>query len=152
MEVHTLSAYGTSAESFFGRLWEWNVDLVLDTRLKNTNQLAGFTKKRDLEFFVERLTRARYVHDPLFAPATTVLERYLHGTMNWPEYASTYLSELDGRRAVPLFFDRYGAFESVALLGTATGERHSHVEVLAKALEENGASPPRDLSRPSTER
>lgn len=138
MEVHTLSAYGTSAESFFGRLWEWDVDLVLDTRLKNTNQLAGFTKKRDLEFFVNKLTRAHYAHDPLFAPASTVLERYLHGNMTWQEYASTYLDELNERTAVPLFFDRYGAFESVALLGTATGERHSHVEVLAEALAKNG--------------
>ena len=43
MHIHTISAYETSAEEFFKRLVDWKVDLVVDTRLKNTNQLAGFT-------------------------------------------------------------------------------------------------------------
>ena len=52
MHIHTLSAYETSAEEFFKRLVDWKVDLVVDTRLKNTNQLAGFTKRDDLAYFV----------------------------------------------------------------------------------------------------
>ena len=40
------------------------------------------------------------------------------------------------REAVPQFFDRYGDCESVALVGTATRSRRSHVEVLAEMLEE----------------
>ena len=41
MLIHTISAYETSAEDFFfGRLADWRVDMLLDTRLKNTNQLS----------------------------------------------------------------------------------------------------------------
>lgn len=136
MELHTISAYETSAESFFDRLHAWDVDLVLDTRLKNTNQLAGFTKKGDLAYFVEHLTGARYVHDLLFAPSATKLERYLHGNIDWEEYAAAYFATLSERHAVVQFFERYGSCRSVALVGTATRERRSHTEVLLQALEQ----------------
>ena len=136
MHIHTISAYETSAEEFFKRLVDWKVDLVVDTRLKNTNQLAGFTKRDDLAYFVEELVHARYVHDKLFAPAPTMMERYIHGNIGWDAYADAYREDMREREAVPQFFDRYGDCESVALVGTATRSRRSHVEVLAEMLEE----------------
>lgn len=135
MQVNTISAYETTAEAFFDRLAEWKVDLVLDTRLKNTNQLAGFTKRDDLAFFVDRLAHARYVHDKLFAPAPTMLERYLHGNIGWEAYAEAYREDMREREAVPRFFESYGEFDSVALVGTATRARRSHVEVLKSMLD-----------------
>lgn len=136
MRIETISAYETSAEKFFGCLEEWKCDLVLDTRLKNTNQLAGFTKRDDLAYFVEHIAHAHYAHDKLFAPAPTLLERYLHGNLDWDAYADAYREALREREAIPQFFDRYGEYESVALVGTATRTRRSHVEVLKQMLEE----------------
>ena len=136
MSIHTISAYETSAERFFGRLEAWEADLVLDARLKNTNQLAGFTKRDDLAFFVDRIAHARYVHDKLFAPAPTMLERYLHGNIGWDAYADAYRKDLRERGAVERFFERYGDCGSVVLVGTATRTRRSHTEVLARMLEE----------------
>lgn len=136
MRIETISAYETSAERFFGCLEQWKTDLVLDTRLKNTNQLAGFTKRDDLAFFVEQVAHARYEHDKLFAPAATMLERYLHRNIDWDAYADAYREDLREREAVPQFFDRYGEYRSVALVGTATRSRRSHVEVLKAMLEE----------------
>lgn len=135
MRIETISAYETSAEQFFGRLEQWGTDLVLDTRLKNTNQLAGFTKRDDLAYFVEHIAHARYVHDKLFAPAPTKFERYLHGNIDWEAYADAYREDLREREAIPQFFDRYGTYASVALVGTATRTRRSHVEVLKQMLE-----------------
>ncbi len=135
MRIETISAYETSAEAFFGRLEEWDTDLVLDTRLKNTNQLAGFTKRDDLAFFANRIAHARYEHDTLFAPAPTMLERYLHGNIGWDAYADAYREDMRERDAVSLFFERYGDSASVALVGTATRARRSHVEVLKNMLE-----------------
>lgn len=137
MRINTISAYETSAEQFFDALASWDVDLVLDTRLKNTNQLAGFTKRDDLAFFVERIAQARYVHDKLFAPAPTMLERYLHGNIDWDAYADAYREDIREREAVPQFFERYGTYASVALVGTATRARRSHVDVLKQMLEES---------------
>ena len=103
MHIHTISAYETSAEEFFKRLVDWKVDLVVDTRLKNTNQLAGFTKRDDLAYFVEELVHARYVHDKLFAPAPTMMERYIHGNIGWDAYADAYREDMREREAVPQF-------------------------------------------------
>lgn len=135
MRINTISAYETTAEKFFGALESWDVDLLLDTRLKNTNQLAGFTKKNDLAYFVPKLLHADYVHDKLFAPAPTMLERYLHGNIGWDAYADAYREDIREREAVPQFYDRYGEYKSVCLLGTATHMRRSHVEVLQQMLE-----------------
>ena len=88
------------------------------------------------ERIVEELVHARYVHDKLFAPAPTMMERYIHGNIGWDAYADAYREDMREREAVPQFFDRYGDCESVALVGTATRSRRSHVEVLAEMLEE----------------
>ncbi len=135
MIINTLSAYETSAASFFDCLESWQADLVLDTRLKNTNQLAGFTKRDDLDFFVNRVAHAHYVHDKLFAPAPTMLERYLNGNITWDAYAAAYRDLMLEREARAWFYDTYGTYESVALVGTATRARRSHVEVLKQLLE-----------------
>ena len=136
LDIHTISAYETTASKFFGCLEEGKIDLALDVRLKNTNQLAGFTKRDDLAYFVKRLTGAEYKHDLLFAPAPTLFERYIHGNIDWDAYASAYRDDLRERNAIEQFFDRYGDKRSVALVGTATRARRSHAEVLKEMLEE----------------
>ena len=142
MQIHTLSAYETTAQEFFGKLAEWDADLVLDVRLKNTNQLAGFTKRDDLAYFVEKIQHADYAHDVLFSPATTVLERYLRGTMDWEDFFANYHREMVQRDAVPQFFEKYGRYQSVAIVGTATQKRRSHVEILQQMIEDSQAGLP----------
>lgn len=136
MIINTISAYETSAELFFDHLEQWGVDLVLDVRLKNTNQLSGFTKRDDLAFFVQRIAQAQYAHDVLFAPAATKLERYLHGNLDWEDFAAAYEALMNEREAIPYFFEHYGSYQSVALVGTATRTRRSHAEVLKAMIEE----------------
>ena len=65
-----------------------------------------------------------------------MLERYLNGNIGWEAYASAYRADMEKRAAVARFFERYGDFESVALVGTATRKRRSHAEVLADMLRE----------------
>ena len=111
MRITTISAYETSADQFFGALESWDVDLLLDTRLKNTNQLAGFTKKNDLAYFVPRLLHADYVHDKLFAPAPTKLERYLHGNIDWDNFAAAYREDMREREAIPVSYTHLDVYK-----------------------------------------
>ena len=60
--VFTLSACETEARKFFETLIGEKTDLVLDVRRRNTNQLCGFTKQKDLEYFVEKMVGASYMH------------------------------------------------------------------------------------------
>lgn len=68
MKINVLSAYQTTAEEFFNKILGWKATLVLDIRLKNTNQLSGFTKQEDLEYFTHVIAHADYVHDVEYSP------------------------------------------------------------------------------------
>ena len=144
MQLHQISAYETSAEEFFTKLQNWNVDLVLDARLHNTNQLAGFTKEKDLDYFVRTIVHADYVHDTLFAPEQNVLGVYLKGKLPYEQFFADYRAEMEERNAISQFLSRYGEYSSIALVGTATRRRRSHVEVLQSMVEEALASQPGD--------
>ena len=60
MEIYTIGFTQTTAERFFGRLADAGVKRLLDVRLNNSSQLAGFAKAQDLPFFLRRLVGADY--------------------------------------------------------------------------------------------
>lgn len=144
MKLNVISAYETTAQAFFEQLEAWHVDMVVDIRLHNTNQLSGFTKLHDIEYFTHRILNANYAHDVEFSPATTTLAKYLDHQLTWEEYFAEYAQEMKERNAIQDFIERYGEYDSVVLIGTATKKRRSHAEVLQKlvteALEEGGAA------------
>lgn len=133
-EIYELSAYETSAESFFNTLKRHETDLVLDVRLKNSNQLCGFTKGRDLAYLVPVITGARYCHDLLFAPSPALLDAYLRHVIDWEGYRQSYLREMRETGAADHFRREYGDYRHVCILGTGTGKRRSHSEVLVGLL------------------
>lgn len=136
MKLNVISAYETSAQDFFEQLEAWHVDMVVDIRLHNTNQLSGFTKLHDIEYFTHRILNANYAHDVEFSPAATTLAKYLDHKMSWEDYFAEYAQEMKERNAVADFIERYGEYDSVAIIGTATKKRRSHAEVLQKLVTE----------------
>ena len=136
MEINTLSAYQTTAEEFFDKILGWKADLVLDVRLKNNNQLAGFTKQEDLEYFTHVIAHAEYEHDLEYAPSKTLLDSYLDDGLPYEDYFSQYEKEMQERNAIPQFFEKYGKYKSIAIVGTATKKRHSHAEELKILLDQ----------------
>lgn len=136
MKINVLSAYQTTAEEFFEKIIGWKADLVLDVRLKNTNQLAGFTKQEDLEYFTHVIAHADYAHDLEYAPSKTLLDDYLDNGLPYENYFAAYKQEMEERNAIPQFFEKYGKYSSIAIVGTATKKRHSHAEELQMLLEE----------------
>ncbi|MGI6075938.1 MAG: DUF488 domain-containing protein [Pyramidobacter sp.] len=135
MKISLLSACGTSAQEFFEKMLDVKADCLLDIRLKNSNQLCGFTKAKDLAWFVEKLTDARYVHDLRLAPPPTLLKAYLDHRIDWQGYRKGYLEAMEKMGAVHLFRAEYGKYQSVCLLGSATASRRSHIEALKELLE-----------------
>lgn len=134
--IITLSAYQTTAEAFFTTLINHKVDLLLDVRLHNTNQLCGFTKQRDLAYFAKTIAHAAYAHEVQLAPTQELLQPYLHKDIDFDEYASGYRALIEGRDGLALYGREFGSYASVAILGTATKKRRSHAEVLADMLAE----------------
>jgi len=73
MKIFTIGFTKKSAEEFFTLLKDAGVRRVIDIRLNNTSQLAGFAKARDLEYFLKAILgigrlRTRIHTDPRRAP------------------------------------------------------------------------------------
>jgi uncharacterized protein (DUF488 family) len=73
-KVSTIGFTKTTAEGFFERLLKAGVKKVLDVRLHNTSQLAGFAKADDLAYFLKKIGGIQHVHEPLLAPTDPMLK------------------------------------------------------------------------------
>ncbi len=97
MEVYTIGFARRSAEGFFQTLRRAGIRLLVDVRLNNTSQLAGFTKKNDLAFFLRELCGADYRHEPSLAPTGELLDEYTKKRIGWEEYERRFFALLEER-------------------------------------------------------
>ena len=98
MEIYTIGFAKKSAETFFGALRKAGIKRLIDIRRNNTSQLAGFTKRDDLRFFLKEICDADYVHEPLLAPTVEILNSYKKKKISWQEYEQRFLSLLAERK------------------------------------------------------
>jgi uncharacterized protein (DUF488 family) len=87
-----------SAEQFFTSLRRAGVRRVVDVRLNNSSQLAGFTKMDDLRFFLKAVADIDYVHLPELAPTQEMLDAYKKAKGPWSEYEGRFLDLMARRR------------------------------------------------------
>ena len=97
--LYTIGFTKKSAEVFFGKTQDADVQKVIDIRLNNVSQLAGFTKKDDLAYFLKTICDCDYRHEPLLAPTKPILDAYKNKAMTWPEYQKQFNALLRERRA-----------------------------------------------------
>lgn len=98
MEIYTIGFTKKSASSFFDALKARGVQRLVDVRVNNTSQLAGFAKRNDLAYFLRRIIGADYVHSPLLAPTKELLKRYRAGEVTWDDYEVAFLDLMSRRR------------------------------------------------------
>jgi uncharacterized protein (DUF488 family) len=121
--LYTIGFTRTSAADFFGALRQAGVRRLLDVRLRNTSQLAGFAKRNDLAFFVVELLRGEYQEVPLLTPTEELLTAYRGRKLDWPAYATAFSDLLVERQVEqnlsPELFDG----PSALLCSEASAER-----------------------------
>ena len=98
MEIYTMGFTHKSAEQFFGILRDAGIKRLIDIRLSNSSQLAGFTKQEDLRFFLAELCQADYVHRLDLAPTPEIMAFLKKQGGPWPDYE---------RRMLALFAERH---------------------------------------------
>lgn len=98
MKLFTLGFTRKPAEAFFGLLQNPEITRLVDVRLNNVSQLAGFTKKNDLRYFVKALCGRDYLHLPLLAPSKEILDAYRKRGRPWAEYERRFLTLMKQRR------------------------------------------------------
>jgi uncharacterized protein (DUF488 family) len=134
--VYTIGFTQKTAAEFFGALRRAGIKRLVDVRLNNSSQLAGFTKRDDLPFFLQELCGAEYVHEPLLAPTQELLDAYKKKRGVWADYERSFLQLMEERRVeqrVPR-----GMFEvPTALLCSEPTADHCHRRLVVEYLQAN---------------
>lgn len=103
MKVFTIGFTQKNAEQFFTLLKRPGLKRVVDIRLNNVSQLAGFTKRDDLRYFLKEICQLDYVHRPDLAPTKEILDDYKKAKEDWQVYERKFITLLTQRRVEQKF-------------------------------------------------
>ncbi len=134
MQIFTIGFTKKSAEEFFNSIRDHHIELLIDVRLNNQSQLAGFTKGRDLAFFLKEICNCEYSHEVRFAPAKEILDGYKKNQISWEKYEVEYNELIKRRNVTDIFKTEYRKYDHVLLLCSEPTPEHCHRRLLAEAL------------------
>ena len=134
-KIYTIGFTGKTAREFFDLLNSTDAKYLADTRLNNNSQLAGFTKKGSIEFFVEKLTQLTYIEMPLLAPEKEMFREY-RKEGDWELYETRYIG-LMRQRSVLESIDRNLLADGVILLCSERTPEKCHRRLAAEYLKAN---------------
>ena len=97
VKLFTIGFTQKPAEVFFSRLSKAGVKRVVDIRLNNVSQLAGFAKRDDLRYFLRAICEIDYVHLLELAPTKGILENFRRKKREWSLYETDFASLLEQR-------------------------------------------------------
>jgi len=132
VRIFTIGFTKKSAAQFFTKLRDSGAKRIVDVRLNNVSQLAGFAKKNDLEFFLREICRMDYVHVPLLAPTQDLLDGYKKKGGQWLNYERDFL-ELMKSRQIEANISKDTIAESCLLCSEETPD-HCHRRLVAEYL------------------
>ena len=133
MEIYTLGFTKKKASEFFEILRRAEVKRLIDVRLNNTSQLAGFTKRDDLAYFLQQICGSEYLHRPDLSPTKEILDAFKKKKMPWEEYQARFLELLVEREVEKKLDRRLFEVPTVLLCGEPTAE-HCHRRLVAEYL------------------
>ena len=135
MEVYTIGFTKRTAAEFFGALKRAGIKRLLDVRLNNSSQLAGFTKREDLRFFLKEICGSEYVHEPLLAPTQEMLDAYKKKKGSWQQYEDSFVQLMKDRK-IETRIERNLFSIPTALLCSETTPEHCHRRLVLEYLRE----------------
>jgi uncharacterized protein (DUF488 family) len=100
IKIFTIGFTSKTASQFFTLLRKNGVEKIVDTRINNVSQLAGFAKGNDLAFFAKEIGNMGYEHKVDFAPTKDLLSDYRDKKITWEKYEVEYLNLLDRRKII----------------------------------------------------
>ncbi|NUQ61531.1 MAG: DUF488 domain-containing protein [Pirellulales bacterium] len=138
MRLFTIGFTGKSAKEFFETLQRAGVRRLVDICLKNVSQLAGFTKKKDLEYFLRAIANIDYAHEPGLAPAKEILDGYKKKQIDWAEYEHRFRELLEERGLAGAF--KLQDLDHACLLCSEPAPEHCHRRLVAEYLRDHWGS------------
>lgn len=135
MNIYTIGFTKKNAETFFKFIKSSNVSTLIDVRLNNVSQLAGFAKRDDLRFFLKEICNTEYVHFPELAPTQDILNAYKKADISWEIYEDKFLNLMSKRHIERLITSEI--LEDGCLLCSEHEPHFCHRRLVIEYLNEN---------------
>ncbi|NLW48804.1 MAG: DUF488 domain-containing protein [Firmicutes bacterium] len=141
MKLFTIGFTKKSAKEFFGLLKSNSIKKIIDIRLNNSSQLAGFTKGNDLKYFLEVICNIDYEHDMSLAPTQEILDGYKKKIINWDQYEQLFKNLLFTRNSIDTInFKTKRDYDYLCLLCSELSPKNCHRRLVAEYIKENNPS------------
>lgn len=138
MNLYTIGFTQKTAEKFFDQLRKNNIRTLIDIRLNNKSQLAGFTKGTDLKYFLKEICNIEYTHDNYLSPTEEILKDYKHNKISWDEYERRFRELMQQRGIDKYFSDKYLKDDfQLCLLCSEVEPEHCHRRLIAEYIVKN---------------
>jgi len=134
IKLFTIGFTKKSAQDFFTKLKEARVIRVVDVRLNNSSQLAGFTKKANLEFFLRAISGIGYHHLPNLAPTQDILTAFKKEKGDWSIYETQFMKLIQERKIEETTPRNW--IDGGCLLCSEDAPEHCHRRLVAEYLAE----------------
>lgn len=134
MNLFTIGFTQKTAQEFFELLKNNKVELLIDVRLNNKSQLAGFTKGNDLRYFLSEICGCKYQHCLEYAPTKDILDGYKKKSISWDKYVEMYNALLIKRGNYQSFETKFSAFQNICLLCSEATAEHCHRRLAAEII------------------
>jgi uncharacterized protein (DUF488 family) len=135
MKIFTIGFTKKSAETFFARLKNAGVKRLVDIRLNNVSQLAGFTKRDDLRYFTKAICNIEYIHLLDLAPTQEILDAYKKQKGDWVLYGKQFLDLMRSRHIEET--TSRNVLDGGCLLCSEEKPNHCHRRLVAEYLKEH---------------
>jgi uncharacterized protein (DUF488 family) len=136
MEVYTIGFTQKSAAQFFEALKSAGIKRLIDVRLNNSSQLAAFSKKDDLNYFLQEICDIEYLHMPILAPTQAILDAYKKEKGGWELYEKEFMKLMKSRHVEKELDKALFAVPTVLLCSELTAE-HCHRRLVLEYLKQS---------------
>lgn len=134
IQLYTIGFTQKTAQIFFETLINSEVKKVIDARLNNVSQLAGFAKQKDLPYFLKNLANIDYVHLLQLAPTKAILDTYKKNGGDWLTYEKEFMALMRDRQVESKFTPDF-MHNSCLLCSEATPE-NCHRRLVAEYFQD----------------
>ena len=134
MKIFTIGFTKKPAREFFAKLRRPGLVRLIDVRLNNVSQLAGFTKRDDLSFFCQAILSIEYLHQPVLAPTQEMLDEYKKNRGDWLDYETRFLALMSDRKVEGSIAKEL--IDGGCLLCSEPTPEHCHRRLVAEYLRE----------------
>jgi hypothetical protein len=134
MKLFTIGFTKKEAAIFFKKIEDNKIEILIDIRLNNQSQLAGFTKEKDLIYFLKKICNCEYSHMLTYAPTKEILDDYKKGKIDWTGYEKRFITLIEGRHIEETFIKNYSIYNRVLLLCSEPTPENCHRRLVAEYL------------------